>query len=399
MQRLSIRRVLPTALGLGALLSIGAVPALSALPTLSTAGAGAGVSAYQVCPAPTPGTSECDALVRAAAAVAAVAPGTNPPGYSPTQLRKAYSLPATTTGHPLVAIADAYGDSHGFSDLTAYRAQYGLPKMSDCKSHLTAKVCFQRVTQTGATSGYPANNKGWDEEQSLDVDMVSAVCPQCSILLVESNTPSDTDLGTAVNEAVALGAVVVSNSYSGSEDTAVESDYSHAGVAIVASTGDSGHQSSPATPAGYPSVIAAGGTSLTSISPRVESAWSGSGSYCTTYAQPSWQSGVVAGCAKRAAADVSSDADPNTGVAVYDKGWWVFGGTSASSPFISGAIAATGNASAFGTNGASYMYAHASSLNDVTSGSNGTCSGPMCHARAGWDGPTGLGSPDGQGAL
>jgi subtilase family serine protease len=136
------------------------------------------------------------------------------------------------------------------------------------------------------------------------------------------------------------------------------------------------------------------------VSPRVESAWTGAGSYCSNaYTQPSWQGGVVSGCANRAVADVSSDADPNTGVAVYDQGWYVFGGTSVSSPFISAVIADAGNWASFGTSGASYIYSHKSGLNDVTSGKNGSCGTALCVAGTGWDGPTGLGSPNATGAL
>jgi subtilase family serine protease len=323
-----------------------------------------------------------------------------PSGYGPTQLRTAYNLTTTPTGHPVVAIVDAYGDSHASSDLTTYRSYYGLSAIPTCSPALLAtKTCFAQVAQS-SSSRMPHDNMGWDEEQALDLDMVSAGCPQCSILLVDANSASWSDLATAENYAVSLGANVVSNSYGGGENTTYASAYSHAGVAIVASSGDSGYQNQPSSPASYPSVVAAGGTSLSSVSPRVESAWTGASSFCSSaYSQPTWQAGVVSGCGMRGVADVSSDADPNTGVAVYDQGWYVFGGTSVSSPFISSLIASAGNWSSFGTTGASYIYSHRTSLNDVTSGKNGSCGTALCVAGAGWDGPTGLGSPNGIGSL
>jgi subtilase family serine protease len=359
----------------------------------------------RVCPAAQYGYSACNAIVRV------YAPGDHgnrgggggggtPAGYSASQLRTAYSLTTAPTGHPVVAIVDAYGDSHAYSDLTTYRSTEGLPAIAQCTSNLTSKICFDQVTQTGSNSGLPRNNSGWDQEQSLDVDMVSAACPQCSILLVDSNTNSNANLATAENEAVTLGGVVVSNSYGGPEDTADAPAYSHAGVAIVVSSGDNGYLSGSSSPADYPTVVAAGGTSLSNISPRTESAWSGAGSYCSkAYALPAWQNGVISGCTTRAVSDVSSDADPNTGVAVYDQGWWVFGGTSVSSPFISGVIATDGHWASYGTSGASYIYSHGSGLYDVTSGSNGNCGTAVCNAGVGWDGPTGLGSVNGTAGL
>jgi subtilase family serine protease len=329
--------------------------------------------------------------------------GAGPSGYTPAQLRAAYNLTTNPTGHPVVAIVDAYGFSNAFAYLTYYRNQFGLPTISKCTSNLSSSLCFGQVTQTGATTSLPNDNASWDEEQALDIDMVSASCPQCSILLVDANSASNGNLAAGVNEAVALGAVVVSNSYGGAEDT-TPSDvaaYSHAGVAIVVSSGDNGYIRNSSSPADYPSVVAAGGTSLTSVSPRTESAWTGSGSYCSqAFATPSWQSGLSTGCSSRAVADVSSDADPNTGVAVYDGTWWVFGGTSVSSPFISGVIATAGNWTQFGTSGPSYIYSHKTGLNDVTTGSSGNCkNSPICKAGPGWDGPTGLGSVNGVSGL
>src|SRR5205823_1935460 len=210
--------------------------------------------------------------------------------------------------------------------------------------------------------------------------------------------------GTAVNTAVSLGAKYVSNSYGGSEDgtenTSDSSYFHHPGVAITASTGDSGYGIS--YPASSQYVTAVGGTSLSrSSSSRgwSESAWSDAGSGCSSsVAKPSFQN-VTTGCSKRADSDVSAVADPQTGVAVYQtyggSGWAVYGGTSASSPIIAAVYALAGTPGSSDTP-AAYPYSHTGNLYDVTSGSNGSCSpSVLCTAGAGWDGPTGLGTPNG----
>jgi subtilase family serine protease len=245
-------------------------------------------------------------------------------------------------------------------------------------------------------------------EESLDVDMVSAICPNCHIILVEANSTSVPDLGTAVNTAVSLGARYVSTSYGSPEfssETSYDSYYNHPGVAITASAGDSGY--GVEYPAASRYVTAVGGTTLTTASNArgwSETAWKGTGSGCSAYeAKPSWQSGLP-GCANRINTDVSADADPATGVAVYDTysqgGWLYEGGTSAASPIIASVYALAGTP-APGTYPSSYIYAHQpAGLFDVTSGSNGSCSPAiLCTAGAYWDGPTGYGTPNGTAAF
>ncbi|MGH3380442.1 MAG: putative Ig domain-containing protein, partial [Actinoallomurus sp.] len=318
-----------------------------------------------------------------------------PSGYGAADLKSAYALPAGGSGQT-VAIIDAYDDPSAEADLGTYRSQYGLPACT------TANGCFKKVNETGGSTP-PTADSGWAEEESLDLDMVSAVCPSCHILLVEASQPTTDDLGTAVNTAVSLGAKYVSNSYGGSEDPSdpsTDSSYfNHPGVAITVSSGDSGYGAE--YPASSQYVTAVGGTSLSSASNArgwSETAWSGAGSGCSAYdAKPSWQADT--GCAKRTVADVSAVADPNTGLAVYDSyqvgGWLVVGGTSASAPIIAGVYALAGTPAA-GTYPASYPYSHTSALNDVTSGSNGSCSPAyLCKGGAGYDGPTGLGTPNG----
>jgi hypothetical protein len=358
----------------------------------------------RLCSDATPvGVMHCNALARTdTAASTGVHPNAAPAGYGPADLQSAYALPSATAGSgATVAIIDAMDLPTAESDLNTYRSQFGLPACT------TANGCFRKVNQNGAASPLPAPDPGWGGEIALDIDMVSAVCPNCKILLVEATTPTTVNLGTAVNTAVSLGAKYVSNSYGGSEYSAETSDsnnfFNHPGVAITVSSGDSGF--GVEFPAASRYVTAVGGTSLVRDSSARgwgETVWNGAGSGCSSFeAKQTWQTDT--GCARRTVADVSAVADPNTGVAVYDTfgetGWLVFGGTSASAPIIASVYALAGTPTA-GTYPASYPYAHATSLNDVTSGSNGSCSGSyLCTAKVGYDGPTGLGTPAGTGGF
>jgi subtilase family serine protease len=368
-----------------------------------------GVTVAHACAAPTQKDQmACKALQvtsgtpRSAHAESDLTAAAAPAGYGPASLQSAYNLPSATGGSgQTVAIVDAYDDPNAESDLATYRSQYGL---SACT---TANGCFTKVDQSGGTK-YPRGNSGWAEEISLDLDMVSAACPNCKILLVEASSSSMTNLGTAVNTAVRLGAKFVSNSYGGSEssnDATYDSTYfNHPGVAITVSSGDNGY--GVEYPAASKYVTAVGGTSLkTSSTTRgwTDTVWSGAGSGCSSYdAKPSWQKDT--GCANRTVADVSAVADPNTGVAVYDSyaqgsGWMVFGGTSASAPLIAATYALAGAPSA-GSYPSSFPYAHTSALYDVTSGSNGSCGGSyLCTGTTGYDGPSGLGVPNGTAAF
>ena len=343
----------------------------------------------------------CDTLERTdVAQKTALSPHAAPAGYGPSDLTSAYNLSSGGGSGETIAVVDARDDPNAESDMAAYRSQYGLPACT------TETGCFQKVDQTGGT-GYPSADSGWAGEISLDLDMVSAIAPEAHIILVEADSASMDDLGTSVDEAVALGAGYVSNSYSGAEDASdTRSDaayFDHPGVAVTASAGDSGY--GVGYPAASPGVTAVGGTSLRrDTGPRgwSEAVWDTSsteatGSGCSTREpKPSWQ--TDSGCPGRTVADVSAVADPATGVAVYDSyrsgGWNVYGGTSAASPIIAGVYALAGTPSS-GSNPASFPYAHTSSLNDVTSGANGDCGSYLCEAGSGYDGPTGLGTPNG----
>jgi hypothetical protein len=383
----------------------------------SSAAAGtAHVKTARACSTAKPGHMACQAIKvvnavePAGLSADAITPNATPSGYGPSSLQAAYSLPSGSAGSgQTVAIVDAYDDPSAESDLAAYRTQYGLPACT------TANGCFKKVNQSGSTTSLPAANTGWAGEISLDLDMVSAVCPLCHILLVEATSPTTGNLGTAVNRAVTMGAKFVSNSYggpeTGSENTYDTSYYHHPGVAITASSGDADYDggSYPATGA-Y--VTAVGGTSLSSASNArgwSEKVWNttsyteGAGSGCSKYvAKPAFQNGITTGCTKRAEADVSAVADPATGVAVYQtyggSGWAVYGGTSAAAPIIASVYALAGTPGASDSPN-TYPYAHTGNLWDVTTGSNGTCGAPLCTAGAGWDGPTGLGTPNGVAAF
>jgi hypothetical protein len=350
-----------------------------------------------------PDIMACFALRRVDSLHQKVGAGILPSGYGPSDIVSAYKLNTSAGGGQTVAIVDAYDDPNAESDLATYRSTYGLPACT------TANGCFKKVNQNGVQGSYPPADQGWAGEISLDVDMVSAACPNCKILLVEATSASIANLGISVNRAVTMGAKFVSNSYGGGESSGETSwdtsYYRHNGVAVTASTGDNGYGVS--YPASSPYVTAVGGTHLTrdgSSRGWTESAWSGAGSGCSAYeAKPSYQSSVNTGCARRAVADVSAVADPATGVAVYQtyggSGWAVYGGTSASSPIIASVYALAGTPGA-ADNPASYPYAHPGNLFDVTTGSNGSCSPTqLCHAGAGWDGPTGLGTPNGSAAF
>ncbi len=375
---------------------VAAAPAHAA-PTGSRSKAG---PVRELCDGPTKqGEMSCFALARTdvPGGVGLLGPHAVPNGYGPADLQSAYALPSATTGSgKTVAIVDAFDNPNAEADLSVYRAQFGLPPCT------TANGCFRKVNQNGLAGPLPAPNAGWAAEISLDIQMVSAVCPNCQILLVEATTNLTSDLFTAINTAVNLGATYVSNSYGAAEYTAQTQDdafLNHPGVVITASSGDDGFGLS--FPASSQYVTAVGGTSLVRSGGGrgwTETAWSGAGSGCSAFeAKPVFQADP--GCARRTVADVSAVGDPRTGVAVYDTfqapGWQVFGGTSVSAPIIASVYALAGNPVSNSYPNA-YPYATPSALNDVTSGSNGTCATPyLCTATAGYDGPTGLGTPNG----
>jgi len=340
------------------------------------------------------------------------AAATTPTGLSPAQLRHAYGvdLLANQGAGQTIAIVDAYDDPNIASDLNTFDSYYGLPACT------TSNGCFQKIYASGRQ---PRSNSGWALEIALDVEWSHAMAPAAKIILVEAASNSFTNLLSAVDVAVQNGATVVSMSWGGGESSGEGSYDTHFavnGVTFTASSGDSGN--GVEYPAASPDVVGVGGTTLTLSGGNYgsETAWSGSGGglsayeneplYQATYAIPNDPSG------KRGVPDIAFDADPNTGVAVYDSvkyngqsGWFQVGGTSLGSPCWAGLIAianslrvAAGKGTLTSAGNAAYVYAaaaaasYAANFYDVASGTNGNC-GTLCTASSGYDYVTGLGSP------
>jgi len=408
--------------------------------------AGAGVTGRELCPVRAPGFGRCHAILRTdAGSVDAADAGAFAPFYekncykgdavcyTPQDLWKAYGLPSTTKGKgQTIALVDAYDDPTAEADLAMYRAKYGLPA---CTSK---NGCFRKVGQTGSQKHLPSGDS-WRGEESLDIDMASAVCPKCRIILMESTTNSYANFAIAENEAVKLGATVISNSWGGQEYAASDPAYDHPGVAITASAGDNGFDTcassygcvGPQEPAGFASVIAVGGTTLlpdSSARGFHETAWNcynDGANACdvsTIYAAGSGCSALVpkpsfetdSGCKMRSYNDVSAVADVITGVLIVNDGsWQVWGGTSVASPIVAASIALAGNAKSL--HGSQEIWAsHGAHFFDVTKGDNivqlGGTGGTfprkcphsykyICYAGAGYDGPTGWGTPNGVAGL
>ena len=370
-----------------------------------------------------------------------------PDGFGPADLQSAYRLTtaARTKGaDALVAIVDAYDTPQAEQDLAVYRARYGLPPCT------TANRCFRKVNQHGKAGplppvapSAPLDLTGWQVETALDLEMVSANCPKCSILLVESDDDFMNNLGPAVDAAAKFEPAAISNSYVTTEsptdpgpvaNVGLLPYYVHPNIAVVAGSGDFSYMSTPVwdgqeflppygplIPAAFPSVVAVGGTEL-APNPAVErgwteTVWNATGSGCSLYERaPSWQrrdanctgsftdaDGETQTFPSRIYGDVAYAADH---IAMYDSGplggWGVVAGTSVGSP----AIAAIYGLAGYGPNGnrnsddgdfpAQKLYASRRGLFDITSGSNGACSDTyLCSAGPGYDGPSGNGSPNG----
>lgn len=337
-------------------------------------------------------------------------------GFDPSDLRSAYKLPSTGGAGQTVAIVDAYNDPNAESDLAAYRSHYGL---SECTKE---NGCFKKVNQKGEEGSYPKNEADWSVEMSLDLDMVSAACSECHIMLVEANNNQVSELAAAVNEAATKGATEISNSYGLAEEyesegkgyKSYDSDYSHAGIPITVSAGDAGYDNweegakTPSFPAAVPGVISVGGTTLLPSEEGsrkwAETVWSSSGGGCSaTQTKPSWQA-FYTGCEHRMDNDVAAVADPSTPVSIYDtygytEKWHDVGGTSVASPLISG-VEGLSNSYSRSLEGADAFYLDASHMFDITTGTNytreeGCTPTSRCNAEKGYDGPSGNGTPDG----
>ena len=496
------RRVLMLVLPALAVAALTGVP--SAAAALTPAPASARVTRYaiaeSICKPPKPGHSACFAMRIAfvskgtpGARVFGVAAGARlggakggpaqtvgpAGGLTPSDLATAYRFSSTKTGSgQTVAVIDAFDDPNINADLQVFDSQYGLLTCS------TSNGCLTVVNQTGGSSPPAYDTSGWSEEESLDVETVHSVCQKCKILLVEANSDANADLEAAVDEAVALHATEISNSYGSPEAGSTATDeaaYDHPGTVITAASGDDGYDefdllgsqgmvNQPDEPASFNTVVAVGGTSLylgqdaTRQSETVfndngvQDVWEStlfgiplgaSGGGCSTLIPAkSWQTHLsvwasTACGSYRLVADIAADADPFTGFDFYDTydcgsacepvpDWATVGGTSLASPIIAAMFALDG-----GSHGVAYpaltLYGHlgSASLYDVTSGGNGYCDGEgaaecgdpntqgygmldcdypasgtapsvgdrACDALPGYDGPSGVGTPNGLGAF
>ena len=395
---------------------VGAPPAAARAPSWSHRDA-------HVCGQAGAGQARCTSVARAfyldgvefdartASDLATAAAAAQATWYNGTRIRIAYGITAQGDPSRVVAIVDAYDDPNAFDNLTRFRSDSGLPAIQRCTlatlTSLTSSArnpCFTKTNQTGGTS-LPSADAGWSNEIDLDLQAASAVCPMCSILLLEATSAWIADLGTAVTTASNTAHVfAISNSYcSGDYPWSYAPAYDTAakkGIAVTASAGDGGY--GLLFPASATNVIGVGGTTLSVDATGVrtsETVWSGTGSGCSVYnAAPAWQSIPGNPCVgKKAVSDLSADADPNSGLAIYTTysgvtGYWVFGGTSLSSPLVAALYAMQGGYNA-STLAGQYAWAAGTPYYDVTFGSNGTCSpSVLCTAGVGWDGPTGRGS-------
>jgi hypothetical protein len=352
------------------------------------------------------GQAQCMAVRKAVRATAALA------SLTPTSLRSAYGLTraASHGGRgETVAVVSAYADPAATSDLAVYRKHFKLPACT------TAKGCLRIVNEHGKTRPLPTANASWSQSEAMQLEVISALCPNCKLLLVEASSNSLTDLGIANDSAVAAGARFVVNGWAGVESTSqdiYDGYFNHPGVAIVAAAGNNGYGRT--FPGDLPYVTSVGGTTLTrsSVNTRgwAEAAWADTNSGCSAVEiKPSWQradTSPVTGCPNRTQNDVSADADPESGVAVYDSykqsSKWIKEGETALAAAIVTAAYALAGPPAPRSYPASYPYQHIRDLNDVTFGSNGGCpDNPayICNAAKGFDGPTGLGTPEGIGAF
>ena len=414
----------------------GVVASLMFLPSVAGAYPGEGLSGpgfrihrgsgsesdVNVCSfAVSPGAAHCDLRVRIDAGARSRLParaGAVKPdvlgdegAYDPSYLQSAYDVAAATAADgggagQTVAIIDSYNDPNVTSDLAHYRSYFGLPACpAGVVSHTATGCVFEKVNQTGGQTSFPSANSGWATEISLDVEMVSAICSKCQILLVEANSNSDENLGTAVNEAVKLGANAVSNSYGGEEFPSEASE-------------SAAYSTTPASQSPPALATAAMGWS-SPPPPGTSQPWEGRASPSSRTPAPGMARRPSGAVRVRAAARTNRSPhgsvtpaaptglwpmsrptripQPACGCTPYQaRGWEIYGGTSVASPIIASFYALAGNALGSGTTPASYLYSAPGALYDVTSGSDGSCSPSyLCTAGVGYDGPTGLGTPGG----
>jgi hypothetical protein len=354
----------------------------------------------------------------------------------PKDVLAAYDIPAVTKASGQIVALVELPSVNAMADVNAYRNQYGIPQLPACPVDGSGVPvpggvpCFARVGEDGSTQSVTTNDcVGWSGETGLDMDMVSAACPDCSIVVVEARNTNDLDGANTVSANV-LHAAAASNSWGGPE-TGQDSTsfYDVTGMLVFAASGDSGYlneslgdPTGTSFPSSAPMVIAVGGTILNEVGGQYsEVVWNDAtlgpaqgqqmigagGSGCSTeFARPTFQRGAAFSfgpCSERATVDLAAAAQfvPQIGVggiAAYDtddNGWNVVEGTSAAAPLVAAIMVRLGLA---GKDNHQLFYDHIDAFNDVTSGTNdndGICDDIMCTAGVGWDGPTGLGTPNG----
>ncbi len=375
-------------------------------------------------------------------------PGGGANGMAPGDIMNAYNIPAGALANgKIVAILDS-PDSEALSDLAAYRQQFGLPALPRCNGKPTGTLpaCFAQVAEDGGASTGQDSGADADSETALDTQMISAACPDCSILLVEIGDNQgdfgDSDFVTGAQTAGRLGAVATSISIGGPEEQGGDpTGYTTPGHLVLAASGDFGYDlvdegagvATPAYPASAPDILSVGGTTLfSSGSSYGEAVWNdapfGGGfstgengqdvttSGCSSeFSAPSWQSAALggSGCNMRATADVSAAAAFAYGgqladIPVYQGGQWEsVEGTSAASPMVAALLTRLGLAEQISSN-IGWVYQNASAWNDLGSSSypvdpqgsktdaqDPSSCGKLCTAGPGWDGPSGVGTPNG----
>ena len=309
-----------------------------------------------------------------------------PTAYGAQDLQMMFNVDPTLGAGKTIAIVDAYGYQELEADLAVYRQQYGLPACS------VASGCLTILNSNGQASPLlPDSDQGWIQETALDVQMVSAACPQCKIVVVQAAAAGVAGLEIGQLIAAKLAVDAISDSWGGPEDAsdmASEGDYNNAGIGNFIASGDLGFAGGASYPSTSAYAIAVGGIE---IDGSTIAAWSLAESGCSAQiAKQSWAP-AAAPCGMRAASDIAAFASPGPGVATYTLGGWSsVGGTSAAAPFSAALFTAAGHGDARPC----FVYKHADAFTDVTAGSSGSCGSVMCEGAPGWDGPTGLGTPD-----
>jgi kumamolisin len=333
--------------------------------------------------------------------------GTAPRGETPSSIASVYNLTSLqAAGAGVIVIVDAFDYPTALNDFNVFAGQFGLPQEPSPDALDANNQVFQVVYAGGRK---PRANCGWAQEAALDIEWAHAMAPNAKIVLVEAATNSFTNLFQAVDVASSIAnAQEVSMSWGGSEfssEAGNDGHFTQPGIVYVAASGDTG--GATIYPSVSPNVVAAGGTRINRDASGKflsETGWSGSGGGPSKYEpRPSYQDiiqTIVGGT--RGVPDYSFDADPNTGVSVYDStsckgssGWLVFGGTSVASPSLAGIINSAGSNTSSAAE-LSLLYQsvtnngltiNSSTFRDIVSGTAGSFS-----AKPGWDFVTGIGS-------